>query len=60
MTAQEMNRENTNLYSRFNITWNFPVGSGGAQYLVRLHFCVIVSCAQLAVIQCISQWVPCL
>ena len=43
MTAQEMNRENTNLDSRFNITWNFPVGSGGAQYLARLHFCVIVS-----------------
>ena len=25
MTAQEMNRENTNLDSRFNITWNFLV-----------------------------------
>ncbi|KAM4076319.1 hypothetical protein ACJW30_12G054400 [Castanea mollissima] len=43
MTAQEMNRVNTNLDSGFNITWNFPVGSGGAQYLVRLHFCDIVS-----------------
>ena len=43
MTAQEMNRDNTNLDSGFNITWNFQVGSGGAQYLVRLHFCDIVS-----------------
>ena len=43
MTAQEMNRENTNFDSGFNITWNFSVGSGGAQYLVRLHFCDIVS-----------------
>ena len=43
MTAQEMNRDNTNLDSGFNITWNFRVGSGGAQYLVRLHFCDIVS-----------------
>ena len=43
MTAQEMNRENTNLDSGFNITWNFPVGSSGAQYLLRLHFCDIVS-----------------
>uniref|UniRef100_A0A7N2LEL8 Malectin-like domain-containing protein n=1 Tax=Quercus lobata TaxID=97700 RepID=A0A7N2LEL8_QUELO len=43
MTAQEMNRENTNLDLGFNITWNSLVGSGGAQYLVRLHFCDIVS-----------------
>ena len=42
MTAQEMNRENTNLDSGFNITWNFSVGSGGAQYLVHLHLCDIV------------------
>jgi serine/threonine protein kinase len=45
MTAQEMNRENSTLDARFNITWNFPVGSSGAQYLVRLHFCDIVSLA---------------
>ena len=43
MTAQEMNRENTNFDSGFNITWNFPVGLGGAQYLIRLHFCDIFS-----------------
>ena len=43
MTAQEMNRENTNLDSGYNITWNFPEGSSGAQYLVRLHFYDIVS-----------------
>lgn len=42
MTAQEMNRENLS-YEMFNITWNFPVGSGSARYLVRLHFCDIVS-----------------
>ncbi|KAG6715491.1 hypothetical protein I3842_05G255900 [Carya illinoinensis] len=43
MTAQEMNRENPNFNARFNITWNFPVGSDCARYLVRLHFCDIVS-----------------
>ena len=43
MTTQEMNRENTILDSGFNITWNFPVGLGGAQYLIRLHFCDIFS-----------------
>ncbi|KAH7557683.1 hypothetical protein ACOSQ2_027802 [Xanthoceras sorbifolium] len=46
MTAQEMNRENVNIDARFNITWDFPVGSGGgarARHLVRLHFCDIVS-----------------
>lgn len=42
MTAQEMNKENLT-YARFNITWNFPVGSASARYLVRLHFCDIVS-----------------
>ncbi|KAF7813117.1 putative receptor-like protein kinase [Senna tora] len=43
MTAQEMNRENLSLTSRFNITWKFPVASGGVRHLVRLHFCDIVS-----------------
>lgn len=43
MTAQEMNRENSSLASRFNITWKFPVGPGGVQHLVRLHFCDIIS-----------------
>ncbi|KAB1204885.1 hypothetical protein CJ030_MR3G005607 [Morella rubra] len=43
MTAQEMNRENLTLDARFNITWNFPVGLDPARYLVRLHFCDIVS-----------------
>ncbi|XP_061342009.1 probable receptor-like protein kinase At5g24010 [Gastrolobium bilobum] len=44
MTAQQMNRENSTLASRFNITWNFPVApSGGVPHLVRLHFCDIVS-----------------
>ncbi|KAF1878998.1 hypothetical protein Lal_00047670 [Lupinus albus] len=47
MTAQQMNRENSILASRFNITWNFSVapggGGGGVPHLVRLHFCDIVS-----------------
>lgn len=43
MTAQQMNKDNNPLQSRFNITWNFPVGSGGVRHLVRLHFCDIVS-----------------
>ncbi|KHN12941.1 Putative receptor-like protein kinase [Glycine soja] len=43
MTAQQMNRENSSLASRFNITWNFPVSPGGVPHLVRLHFCDIVS-----------------
>ncbi|TXG70996.1 hypothetical protein EZV62_005931 [Acer yangbiense] len=43
MTAQEMNRENATIGARFNITWDFPVVSGGARHLVRLHFCDIVS-----------------
>ncbi|CAL0300703.1 unnamed protein product [Lupinus luteus] len=47
MTAQQMNRGNSILASRFNITWNFsvvpPGGGGGVPYLVRLHFCDIVS-----------------
>ncbi|MED6138358.1 hypothetical protein PIB30_073646 [Stylosanthes scabra] len=43
MTAQQMNRENSSLASRFNITWNFSVDAGGVPHLVRLHFCDIVS-----------------
>ncbi|XP_058769825.1 probable receptor-like protein kinase At5g24010 [Vicia villosa] len=43
MTAQQMNRENTSLASRFNITWKFPVASEGVPHLIRLHFCDIVS-----------------
>lgn len=44
MTAQQMDRDNmTLLNARFNITWEFPVGSRGVQHLVRLHFCDIVS-----------------
>ncbi|XP_031381791.1 probable receptor-like protein kinase At5g24010 [Punica granatum] len=43
MTAQEMNRDNSTINSKFNITWDFPVGSGGFSHLVRLHFCDIVS-----------------
>lgn len=43
MTAQQMNRDNSTLNGRFNITWDFPVGSHGAPHLIRLHFCDIVS-----------------
>ncbi|XVE64270.1 hypothetical protein DITRI_Ditri07aG0087300 [Diplodiscus trichospermus] len=43
MTAQQMNRDNSTLNGRFNITWDFPVGSHGAPHLLRLHFCDIVS-----------------
>lgn len=43
MTAQQMNRENSSLASRFNITWDFPVAPGGVPHLIRLHFCDIVS-----------------
>ncbi|KAK3037214.1 hypothetical protein RJ639_030107 [Escallonia herrerae] len=43
MTAQQMNRDNSSGYSIFNITWDFPVGVGGARHFVRLHFCDIVS-----------------
>ncbi|CAI0546519.1 unnamed protein product [Linum tenue] len=43
MTAQSMNRGNAILGAKFNISWNFPVGSSGVQHLVRLHFCDIVS-----------------
>ncbi|XP_004513186.1 probable receptor-like protein kinase At5g24010 [Cicer arietinum] len=43
MTAQEMNRNQSILASKFNITWNFPVENGGVRHLVRLHFCDIVS-----------------
>ncbi|XVF09931.1 hypothetical protein REPUB_Repub07fG0139700 [Reevesia pubescens] len=43
MTAQQMNRDNSTMNGRFNITWDFPVGSVDAPHLVRLHFCDIVS-----------------
>lgn len=43
MTAQQMNRDNSTVQARFNITWDFPVGVGVARHLVRLHFCDIVS-----------------
>lgn len=44
MTAQQMERDNmTLLNARFNISWDFPVGSRGVLHLVRLHFCDIVS-----------------
>ncbi|KAF3432941.1 hypothetical protein FNV43_RR24043 [Rhamnella rubrinervis] len=45
MTAQQMNRDNLTVGSRFNITWTFPlpVGSGSVSHLVRLHFCDFVS-----------------
>ncbi|XP_019442115.1 PREDICTED: probable receptor-like protein kinase At5g24010 [Lupinus angustifolius] len=45
MTAQQMNRDNSILASRFNITWNFTVAPPGGRvpHLVRLHFCDIVS-----------------
>ncbi|KNA22209.1 hypothetical protein SOVF_036080 [Spinacia oleracea] len=42
MTAQVMNQNNMTGYSDFNITWNFPV-IDHVMYLVRLHFCDIVS-----------------
>ncbi|KAK6936800.1 Malectin-like domain [Dillenia turbinata] len=43
MTAQQMNKDNLTMSAKFNITWEFPVGSHGVPYLVRLHFCDIVS-----------------
>lgn len=44
MTARQMNRDNLTLGSKFNITWDFPVGfAGGSRHLIRLHFCDIVS-----------------
>ncbi|XP_073310494.1 probable receptor-like protein kinase At5g24010 [Primulina huaijiensis] len=43
MTAQEMNRANGSLNFLFNITWDFPVLSEDDMFLVRLHFCDIVS-----------------
>ncbi|KAL2920740.1 hypothetical protein RDABS01_012231 [Bienertia sinuspersici] len=42
MTAQEMNMDNVTAYADFNITWNIPVIDNDL-YLVRLHFCDIVS-----------------
>ncbi|KAF9615581.1 hypothetical protein IFM89_024670, partial [Coptis chinensis] len=44
MTAQEMNRDNLSMTAKFNITWDFPlVPYEGFGYLVRMHFCDIVS-----------------
>ncbi|KAG6777325.1 hypothetical protein POTOM_017144 [Populus tomentosa] len=43
MTAQQLNKDNNPIQPRFNITWDFPVGSVGVRHLVRLHFCDIVS-----------------
>ncbi|XP_010255247.1 PREDICTED: probable receptor-like protein kinase At5g24010 [Nelumbo nucifera] len=43
MTAQEMNIPNSSTSMKFNITWSFPVSPGGVRYLVRFHFCDIVS-----------------
>ncbi|XP_058106484.1 probable receptor-like protein kinase At5g24010 [Magnolia sinica] len=41
-TARQMNRDETSSSQTFNITWSFGVSSG-SKYLVRLHFCDIVS-----------------
>lgn len=43
MTLQQMNRDNSTLASKFNITWRFAVDSGSVRHLVRLHFCDFVS-----------------
>ncbi|KAL5727266.1 hypothetical protein ACHQM5_000482 [Ranunculus cassubicifolius] len=45
MTAQEMNRDNTSTAINFNITWDLPLSpnAGRTTYLVRMHFCDIVS-----------------
>ncbi|EEF39192.1 ATP binding protein, putative [Ricinus communis] len=43
MTAQVMNRDNATVGARFNITWDFPVGSSHVQHLIRMHFCDFVS-----------------
>lgn len=45
MTAQQMNKDNSISGAKFNLTWNFPLDSNGVKYLVRLHFCDIVSTA---------------
>ncbi|XP_043724642.1 probable receptor-like protein kinase At5g24010 [Telopea speciosissima] len=45
MTAQEMNKSMSPSMVKFNITWDFPLSSGGGRYLVRMHFCDIVSVA---------------
>ncbi|XP_042517680.1 probable receptor-like protein kinase At5g24010 isoform X2 [Macadamia integrifolia] len=43
MTAQEMNKNMSSSLMKFNITWAFPLSSGGGRHLVRMHFCDIVS-----------------
>ncbi|KAG6576703.1 putative receptor-like protein kinase, partial [Cucurbita argyrosperma subsp. sororia] len=45
MTAQQMNKDIAVLGAKFNLTWKFPLDSNGMKYLVRLHFCDIVSFA---------------
>ncbi|XP_075492763.1 putative receptor-like protein kinase At5g24010 [Primulina tabacum] len=41
-TAKQMNIDNSSVYNLFNITWRFGVKQG-AKYLLRVHFCDIVS-----------------
>ncbi|XP_073310408.1 probable receptor-like protein kinase At5g24010 [Primulina huaijiensis] len=41
-TAKQMNIDNSSVYNLFNITWRFGVKQG-AKYLLRAHFCDIVS-----------------
>ncbi|KAF5175764.1 Receptor-like protein kinase herk [Thalictrum thalictroides] len=44
MTAQEMNKVNMSMSANFNITWDVPLSSNDvSRYLVRMHFCDIVS-----------------
>ncbi|KAL5727267.1 hypothetical protein ACHQM5_000483 [Ranunculus cassubicifolius] len=45
MTAQEMNKNSLSIANNFNVTWKFPLSSnaGKIKYLVRMHFCDIVS-----------------
>lgn len=43
-TAVQMSSTNSTMNPRFNITWKLGVSSG-ATYLIRLHFCDIVSSA---------------
>lgn len=41
-TATELAPQNSTLNARFNVTWKFNIDSG-FNYLVRMHFCDIVS-----------------